>query len=46
MRKYLAGQSVEINLDAADVNVDGIVNKKDLLLLTRYLAGQDVTLGN
>ena len=45
IRKYLADLDVEIDLDAADVFVDGTVNKKDLLLLKQYLANWSVFLG-
>ena len=45
LKKYLAGQSVEIDLLAADVTGDGIVNKMDALRLKKYLAGADVKLG-
>ena len=43
--RYLAGLDVEIDLAAADVNCDGVVNKMDALRLKKYLAGQDVKLG-
>lgn len=42
LRKYLAGQDVQVNEDALDVNGDGAVNGKDLTRLLKYLAGQDV----
>lgn len=42
LRKYLAGQDVQVNEDALDVNGDGVVNGKDLTRLLKYLAGQDV----
>ena len=42
LRKYLAGQDVQVNEDALDVNGDGVVNGKDLTRLLKYIAGQDV----
>ena len=45
LKQYLAGWSVECDLDAADVNGDGTVNKKDSLRLKQYLAGWPVELG-
>ena len=44
LRKYLAGDSVEINLSNADVTGDGKVNVMDLIRLRKYLAGDDVDL--
>ena len=45
LKKYLADNSVSIDLEAADVNGDGVVNKKDSLRLKQYLAGWEVKLG-
>ena len=45
MKMYLADNSTVIDMQAADVYADGIINKKDSLLLRQYLAGQDVELG-
>ncbi len=45
MRKYLADDSYEIDLEAANVFYDSAVNKKDLLRLKQYLADPDITLG-
>ena len=44
LARFLAGQDVEIDPQAADVNGDGAVDGRDLLRLARYLAGQDVEL--
>ncbi len=45
LQKYLAGDSVEIDLKAADVYADEIVDGLDLLRLQKHLAGDNVTLG-
>ena len=45
LKRYLADDSYEIDLEAADVFYDGTVNKKDSLRLKQYLAGWDVPLG-
>ena len=45
IRKYIAKQPVEINLDAAEVTGDGAVNMLDVLLIRKYIAKQPVTLG-
>ena len=44
LRKYLAGDNVEIDLSNADVNGDGKVTGMDLIRLRKYLAGADVEL--
>ena len=44
LRKYLAGDSVEIDLSNADVTGDGKVNGMDLIRLRKYLAGEAVEL--
>ena len=44
LRKYLAGDDVEINFTNADVNGDGKISGLDLIRLRKYLAGDDVTL--
>ena len=44
LAKYLAGEGVEINEKAADVNADGSVDGRDLIRLARYLAGDAVEL--
>lgn len=45
LKKYLAGQGVEINKTGADCNGDGSVDASDLVRLKKYLAGQPVILG-
>ena len=45
LQKYVAGQNVQIDKDAADFNGDGKVDGKDVTLLMRYLAGWEVDLG-
>ncbi len=45
LRKYFAGNDVEIDLVSIDLNGDGVVNLKDLTRLRKYLAGDDITLG-
>jgi len=42
LEQYLAGFDVAIDLDAADVNNDGIVDREDVQLLRAYLAGHQV----
>lgn len=44
LRQYLAGMSVDIDLDAANVTGDNAINVFDLLRLRQYLAGMDVEL--
>ena len=44
LRKYLAGDSVEIDLSNADVTGDGKVNGMDLIRLRKFLAGDNVIL--
>ena len=44
LRKYLAGEKVEIDLSNADVTGDGKVNGMDLIRLRKYLAGENVEL--
>ncbi len=44
LAKYLAGEGVQINEKAADVNADGTVDGRDLIRLARYLAGDGVEL--
>ena len=44
LRKYLAGDSVEIDLSNADVTGDGKVNGMDLIRLRKFLAGDTVEL--
>ena len=44
LKKYIAGQDVEIDPVASDVTGDGKVNGLDLLRLKKYIAGQDVVL--
>ena len=41
LRRYLAGWSVEINEDAANLDGRGGVNNSDAIWLARYLAGWD-----
>ena len=45
IRKYLAGDDVEISMDCADVNGDGEVNLTDLTRMRKYFAGTDIELG-
>ena len=46
MKKYLAGyKDLEINLEACDVNLDGVVTSADVVLVLKKLAGYDVVLG-
>ncbi|MGN0115483.1 MAG: dockerin type I domain-containing protein [Acutalibacteraceae bacterium] len=45
IRKHIAKQPVELNLDASDVTCDGAVNMLDVLLIRKYIAKQPVTLG-
>ena len=45
MKMYLADNSTIIDKQAADVYVDGSINKKDSLYLKQFLAGLDVELG-
>jgi hypothetical protein len=45
LARYLVLQPVNINRDRADVNMDGLVNTRDLGFLAQALAGFDVTLG-
>ncbi len=45
LRKYFAGNDVEIDIVCIDLNGDGVVNLKDLTRLRKYLAGDDITLG-
>lgn len=44
LAKFLAGDGVQINRKAADVNADGAVDGRDLIRLARYLAGDPVEL--
>lgn len=39
IRKYYAGWDVVINEKNADVNGDGTVDLKDVVILRRYIAG-------
>lgn len=45
MKRYIAGNTVEINLSVSDVNVDNNVDVKDTVRLQKYLAGVDTVLG-
>ncbi len=40
LARYIAGNDVEINQTAADMNGDGTVDGRDLLRLAKHLAGQ------
>lgn len=42
--RYIKGDNININVDAADVNSDSKLNNKDYVLMVRYLNGWDVTL--
>ena len=44
LARYLAGQDLQIDRKASDVNGDGQIDGRDLLRLARFLAGQDVEL--
>ena len=44
LRRYLAGENVEIVAENADVNGDGTINGMDLIRLRKYLAGEAVDL--
>ena len=44
LRRYLAGESVEIVAENTDVNGDGTINGMDLIRLRKYLAGEAVDL--
>lgn len=44
LARFLAGEGVEIDRRAADVNGDGTVDGRDLLRLAKYLAGADIQL--
>ena len=44
LARFLAGDGVQINEKAADVNADGTVDGRDLIRLARYLAGDGVEL--
>ena len=44
LAEALAGWDTTANEDALDVNGDGTVNLKDLVLLAQYVAGWDVDL--
>ncbi len=44
LARFLAGDGVQINEKAADVNADGTVNGRDLIRLARFLAGDAVEL--
>lgn len=43
--QHFAGWATNIDLSAMDVNNDGYVNVSDLVLLSQYLAGWDIKLG-
>lgn len=46
IKKYLAGiRGVNYNEKALDVNADGSVNSSDVVILLKYLAGMNVTIG-
>ena len=46
LKKHLAGYTgLEIDTEAADVNMDGNIDSKDAVRLLRHLAGYDVILG-
>ena len=42
LRQYIAGHDVPINLAAADVNGDGVIDYEDVNALRRYIAGHPV----
>ena len=44
MSQYLAGWKVDCDDETLDVNGDGAVNLKDLILLAQYVAGWNVEL--
>lgn len=43
LRKFIAGQDVQIIEDACDVNADDEIDLKDLLAVRKYIAKQDVS---
>ena len=44
MAQYIAGWSVDINLESADVNTDGVVDDIDVQILAKYLAEWNIKL--
>ncbi len=45
LNNYIFDNTLEIDLSSSDVVPDDIINRKDLLRLAKYFAGQDVILG-